>query len=93
MKFLLKNILTIFLLAGIFSADYAFSQETREHKRMWRRFGRKKHPDAFNPNVKHGKSTHEQSKKQKREDARLIKEQKRQYKRWQKKSKRKAGVK
>jgi hypothetical protein len=47
-KFLKRNIFFIFLLTGIFAVEPAFSQETKEHKRMWRRFGRKRHPDAFN---------------------------------------------
>jgi len=89
MKFLKKNIFLIFLLTGIFSAEPLFSQETKEHKRMWRRFGRKKHPDAFNPSVKNGKATHEQSRKQKREDARLLKKAKKEYKKGIRRSKRK----
>jgi hypothetical protein len=78
-KFLKRNIFFIFLLTGIFAVEPAFSQETKEHKRMWRRFGRKRHPDAFNPNVSHGKSIHAQSRKQKREDNRAIKIAKKEY--------------
>ncbi|MGZ3861891.1 MAG: hypothetical protein ACXVPN_07425 [Bacteroidia bacterium] len=89
MKFIIRNILFVFLLAGFFSAERVVAQETKEHKRMWRRFGRKKHPDAFNPNVKHGKSTHEQSRKQKREDDAAIKRAKREYKKSIKRSSRK----
>ena len=89
MKFLKKNILLIFLLTGIFAAEPMFSQETGKHKRMWWRFGLKKHPDAFNPNVEHGKSTHEQSRKQKREDARLMRKAKKEYKKGIRRSKRK----
>ncbi len=91
MRFIKRNILFIFLLCGIFAIEPVFSQETKKHKRMWWRFGLKKHPDAFNPSVKNGKATHEQSRKQKREDARLVKQQKREYKKWQRKSKHKVG--
>jgi hypothetical protein len=94
MRLLKKNTAYVFLLLGIFMAAPVYSQkETGKHKRMWWRFGLKKHRDAFNPNVEHGKSTHEQSRKQKREDAKAQKRARREYKRWQKKSKRKAGVK
>ena len=84
-----KNVFLILLVLGFFSAESLHAQETRKHKRMWFRFKLKRHPDAFNPSVSHGKATHEQSRKQKREDARLIKQQKREYKKWQRKSKRK----
>lgn len=89
MRFIKKNILLIFLLTGFFTTESSFSQETKKHKRMWWRFGLKKHPDAFNPSVKNGKATHEQSRKQKREDARLIKKAKREYKKGIRRSKRK----
>ena len=41
---------------------------------MWRKFGRKKHRDAFNPNVdsKTNKATHAQSRKQAKEDKKTI---------------------
>jgi hypothetical protein len=92
MKFIKKHIFFIFLLAGIFATETMFSQiqgETKEHKKMWRRFGRKRHPDAFNPYVKNGKATHESSRKQKREDARLIRKAKREYKKGIRRSARK----
>jgi hypothetical protein len=89
MKFFKKNILFIFLLAGIFSAESSFAQETKKHKRMWWRFKMKKHPDAFNPSVSHGKATHEESRKQKREDARAVKRAKKEYKKGIKRSARK----
>jgi hypothetical protein len=76
-----RNIFLILLvLLGLMDVQHARSQETRKHRWMWFRFGLKKHPDAFNPNIKHGKSTHEQSRKQKKEDARVIREAKKEYK-------------
>ncbi len=90
MRFLKKNILLIFLLTGIFSAESVFSQkETRKHKWMWFRFGLKKKRDGFNPAVEHGKATHEQSRKQKREDDRLIRKAKKEYKKSIRRSKKK----
>ncbi|MGZ3865804.1 MAG: hypothetical protein ACXVC6_03575 [Bacteroidia bacterium] len=89
MRFFVRNILFIFLLTGFVAVEKATAQETKEHKRMWRRFGRKRHPDAFNPNVKHGKSTHEQSRKQKREDDKAIRRAKKEYKKSIKRSARK----
>ncbi len=90
MKFLKKNIFLIFLLAGIFSAETVFSQkETRKHKWMWFRFGLKKKRDGFNPAVEHNKATHALSRKQKREDDRMLKKAKKEYKKSIKRSERK----
>src|ERR1700757_3118068 len=57
--------------------------ETPEHKRMWKKFGRKKHRDAFNPNVdsKTNKPTHEISRKLAAEDKK-IKSKKQKAKKW-----------
>jgi len=69
--------------------------ETPEHKRMWKKFGRKKHRDAFNPNVdsKTNKPTHEISRKLAAEDKKIIKQQKKEAKRQMRKSGRKLGLK
>jgi hypothetical protein len=49
--------------------------ETPEHKRMWKKFGRKKHRDAFNPNVdsKTNKATHATSRRLAKEDKKTLK--------------------
>ncbi len=67
--------------------------ETAEHKKVWRIFGRKKHRDAYNPYVKNGKSTHEPSKQQAKEDKALIKRQKKEAKKEWRKNKRKLHLK
>jgi hypothetical protein len=46
---------------------------------MWRKWSKKS--DAFNPYVKHGKSTHEISKAQAKEDKKIRKEQEKAIKR------------
>ncbi len=82
------------MLAGLFMAQPVFSQgegESRKHKRMWWRFGRKRHPDAFNPYVKRDKSTHEVSRRQKREDDKAIRRARKEYKKSIRKSARKRG--
>jgi hypothetical protein len=91
MRILQQYILVVFLLAGLLQAKSAFPQdpvkkEPLKHKFMWLRFGMKRHPDAFNPNVKHGKSTHEQSRKEARENAKAIRRAKKEYKKSIKKS-------
>lgn len=60
--------------------------ETKSHKRMWRKWSKKS--DGFNPNIKHGKATHENSRKQKREEAKELKRQKREARRQMRRSKR-----
>ncbi len=78
MNRLQKNIFWIlFILFGI-AAKPMLSQnfgETPEHKRMWKKFGRKKHGDAFNPNVdsKTNKATHATSKRLAKEDKKTLK--------------------
>jgi hypothetical protein len=98
MNFRKKHIFWIlFILCGI-AAKPVLAQnftETPEHKRMWKKFGRKKHRDAFNPNVdsKTNKATHENSKKLNKEDQKLIKKQKKQAKKEFRKNGRKLGLK
>jgi len=90
MRFFKKNIFFIFLLAGAFTAQPVFSQkETRKHKWMWFKFGLKKKRDGYNPYVEHNKATHEQTRKQKRQDARDMRRAKKEYKKGIKRSKRK----
>ncbi|HXB39005.1 MAG TPA: hypothetical protein VNZ49_00595 [Bacteroidia bacterium] len=89
MKRLKNYILLFFLLAGIFSAQNMHSQETKKHKRMWWRFGLKKHRDTYNPYVKHGKSTHAISREQKKEDDKALKRAKKEYKKGIRRSARK----
>jgi hypothetical protein len=67
----------LFILFGI-AAKPMLSQnfgETPEHKRMWKKFGRKKHRDAFNPNVdsKTNKATHATSRRLAKEDKKTLK--------------------
>jgi hypothetical protein len=88
MKGLKNYILLFLLLAGIFSAQNMHSQETKKHKRMWWRFGLKKR-DAYNPYVKHGKSTHAVSREQKKEDDKALKRAKKEYKKGIRRSARK----
>lgn len=95
MKFIKRKIVWITLLAGIMCVKPMLSQnfgETSEHKKVWRIFKRKKHRDAYNPYVKNGKSTHEPSKKQAKEDKALIKRQKKEAKKEWRKNKRKLGL-
>jgi len=68
--------------------------ETPEHKRMWRKFGRKKHRDAFNPNVdsKTNKATHATSRRLAKEDKALIRKQTKEAKKQMRKNKRKVGA-
>lgn len=87
----------VFILCGI-AAKPMLAQnfsETPEHKRMWKKFGRKKHRDAFNPNVnsKTNKPTHEISRKLAAEDKKEIKRQKKEAKRQMRKNRRKVGMK
>src|ERR1700745_918515 len=98
MNWVKKNILWIvFIFCGI-AAKPMLAQnftETPEHKRMWKKFGRKKRRDAFNPNVnsKTNKPTHEISRKLAAEDKKIIKQQKKEAKRQMRKSGRKLGLK
>lgn len=66
--------------------------ETPEHKRMWKKFGRKKHRDAFNPSVnsKTNKATHETSRQLAKEDKKVMKQQQKEIKK-QKRKLRKQG--
>jgi hypothetical protein len=87
----------LFILCGI-AAKPVLAQnfsETPEHKRMWKKFGRKKHRDAFNPNVdsKTNKATHETSKKLAEEDKALIKKQKKEARKQMRKNRKKLGMK
>ena len=89
-----KYFLGLGLLAGILLATPALSQnfgETSEHKRLWKKFGRKKHRDAFNPNVdsRTNKATHEQSRKQARQDKKDLKKSQKEAMRQYRKNKRK----
>ena len=95
MKFLKKSISWILLLICVVYAKPMLSQnfgETSEHKKVWRIFGRKKHRDAYNPYVKNGKSTHEVSKKQARENKRTLKKQDKALKKQMRKNKRATGL-
>jgi hypothetical protein len=95
MRFLKKNISWILLLVCVVSLKPMLSQnfgETSEHKKIWRIFGRKKHRDAYNPYVKNGKSTHEPSKKQARENKRLLNKQDKALKKQIRKNKRDTGL-
>ena len=58
---------------------------------MWKRFGRKKHREAFNPNVdsKTNKANHVQSKKQARQDKKDLKKAQKETMRQYRKNKRK----
>jgi hypothetical protein len=93
-----KNIfLILFILFGIMAKPVLAQNftETPEHKRMWRKFGRKKHRDAFNPNVdsKTNKATHANSKRLAAEDKKEIRRQKKEAKKQMRKNKRKLGLK
>ncbi|MBS1646614.1 MAG: hypothetical protein JST67_04680 [Bacteroidetes bacterium] len=59
--------------------------ETKEHKRMWRHWSKKS--DAFNPNVKNGKSIHAQSKKDAKENKKVLKEQAKEIRKQKRKQK------
>ncbi len=79
------------LLAGVFMVVPGcnrHSAEPREHRKVWRWF-RPKHKNDFNPYVKHNKSTHEISRREKREDDKAMKRAKKEYKKGIKRSKRK----
>lgn len=96
MRILKKNIFLILLVIGGVLVKPVFSQnfsETKEHKRMWKIFGRKKNRDAFNPNVKNGKATHENSKELAKEDKKTLRRASREVKKQKRKSKRKLGLK
>lgn len=73
-KNIFRILLIIFGLAAMPMVSQSFG-ETPEHKRMWKKFGRKKHRDAFNPNVdsKTNKATHETSRKLAKEDKKVLK--------------------
>lgn len=81
--------LLVFLLAQPARAQVA-EGESKQHKKMWR-FWRAKKQREFNPYVKHGKSTHEASRQQKREDDKAIRRAKKEYKKSIKRSARKRG--
>jgi hypothetical protein len=86
------NTVWLLLLAGIFLVGEGCrprGAEPREHRRMWRKWSKKS--DAFNPYVKHGKSTHEISRREKREDDKALKRAKREYKKGIRRSARKRG--
>ena len=96
MKLHKKPVCWILLIVCVVLSKPMLSQnfgETSEHKKVWRIFGRKKHRDAYNPYVKNGKSTHEVSKQQAKEDKALIKKQKKEAKKEWRKNKRKLGLK
>ena len=80
---LFKNNIPLLLFALlVFINREGFSQnfgETKEHKRMWKKWNKKS--DAFNPYVKHGKSTHEQSKKDAKENKKILRQQAKEIKR------------
>ena len=81
-----KITLYLFFLFGLsfgFSAKAQTFSESKEHKKLWRRWNKKK--DGYNPYVKHEKSTHEQSKKDARASKRLIKKANKEYKKQQRK--------
>ena len=97
MKRVQKNIFWILLLFLGIAAKPMLSQnfgETPEHKRMWKKFGRKKHRDAFNPNVdsKTNKATHATSRRLAKEDKALLRKQKKAAKKEFRKSGRKLGM-
>jgi hypothetical protein len=83
----------IVMLIGFCAAQPVFGQvkegESKRHKRIWRRWSKKS--DAYNPYVKHGKSTHEASRQQKREDDKAIRKAKKEYKKSIRRSARKRG--
>jgi len=93
-----KHIIWILLIFFGMAAKPMLAQnftETPEHKRMWRKFGRKKHRDAFNPNVdsKTNKPTHEISRRLAAEDKKEIKRQKKEARKQMRKSSLKLGMK
>jgi len=93
MKPWLKNICAFFVFAGIFMTIPAcnrHSAEPREHRKIWRWFRPKQKKD-FNPYVKHGKSTHAISRREKREDDKAIRRAKREYQKGIRRSARKRG--
>ncbi|HTA61401.1 MAG TPA: hypothetical protein VK835_03055 [Bacteroidia bacterium] len=93
-----RNIFWVLVILFGIAAKPMFAQnfsETPEHKKMWKRFGRKKHRDAFNPNVdsKTHKATHATSKKLAKEDQALLRKQKRAAKKEFRKNGKKLGMK
>ncbi|MHB8259151.1 MAG: hypothetical protein ACYDEC_02690 [Bacteroidia bacterium] len=95
MRFLKKGIFCLLLffvvlIKPVFAQNF---DETPEHKRMWKIFGRKKHRDAFNPNVKNGKATHEVSKELAKEDKKTLRRANREIKKQKRKNKRKLHMK
>jgi uncharacterized Fe-S cluster-containing MiaB family protein len=92
MKLLQRNIFLIVLIVCCIGVKPMLSQnftETPEHKRMWQKFGRKKHREAFNPNVKNDKATHEISKKQAKQDKKDLKKSNKEAMKQYRKNKRK----
>jgi len=90
MRIVFKNTLMLFTLLGIFMAETGCRHrgaEPREHRRMWRKWSKKS--DAFNPYVKRDKSTHEISRREKREDDKAIRRAKKEYQKGIKRSARK----
>ena len=86
MNFFRKNIHFILFALFVLASRATYSQnfgETKEHKRMWHKWSKKS--DAFNPYVKHGKSTHEQSKKDAKENKKILKQQEKEIKKQKRK--------
>jgi hypothetical protein len=87
------SISMLFLLLGLALAQPVLSQtgvaegESKHHKRLWRRWNKKK--DGYNPYVKHDKSTHAVSRKEKQKDDEALKRAKKEYKKGIKRSARK----
>ena len=95
MDFVKKNIFLVLIFLCATAARPVFAQnftETPEHKKMWKKFGRKKHREAFNPSVdsKTNKATHETSRKLAKEDKKVMKQQQKEVKK-QKRKLRKQG--
>lgn len=87
------NTCLVILLASIFLLETGCHRSVESQKHgMWWNWKRRKHKDdGKNPFIKRDKATHKMSREQKREDDKMLLKQKRQYKRWQKKSKKKVG--
>ena len=74
------------------AAKPMFSQnfnESPEHKKMWKKWRRNKHREAYNPNVKNDKATHEISKKQAKQDKKDLKKSQKEAMKQYRKNKRK----
>lgn len=93
MKFIQKHIFWILIFVCGMSATPMLSQtfsETSAHKKIWKKFGRKKHRDAFNPSVdsKTNKATHETSRALAKEDKKVMKQQQKEIKKQKRKLRR-----